>query len=63
MIITSKFTEEQVIRFLSLIRPNIIEILREKKENAKLIRFNNQQYIIQHPSQMRSNQNLKKKAK
>ncbi|GGA31871.1 hypothetical protein [Psychrobacillus lasiicapitis] len=63
MIITSKFTEEQEIQFLRLIRPNIVEILREKKGVATLIRFNDQQYVVQHPSHMRSNQNLKKKAK
>ncbi|MFJ7971300.1 hypothetical protein [Psychrobacillus sp. NPDC096389] len=63
MNITSKYTEKQEIQFLRLIRPNIVEILREKKGVATLIRFNEHQYVVQHPSHMRSNQNLKKKAK
>lgn len=63
--ITSNFTKQQESQFLKMITSHLVpvEIIKEKKGVATLIRFNDQQYVVQHPSHMRSNQNLKKKAK
>ena len=65
MPITDYFTSVQESQFLKMITSNLapVEIIKEKKGIATLIRFNKQQYVVQHPSHMRSNQNLKKKAK
>lgn len=64
MPITEDFTSIQESQFLKLITSNLVpvEILKEKKGVATLIRFNDPQYVVQHPSHMRSHQNLKKKA-
>ncbi|KQL37146.1 hypothetical protein AN959_03655 [Psychrobacillus sp. FJAT-21963] len=61
--IISDYTNKQEKHFLKLLYQSPVEIIKEKKGVATLIRFNNQQYVVQHPSHMRSNQNLKKKAK
>lgn len=64
MPITEDFTILQESQFLKMITFNLVpvEIIKEKKGVATLIRFNDQQYVVQHPSHMRSNQNLKRKA-
>ena len=65
MTITDDFTTTKESQFLKMITSNLapVEIIKEKKGIATLIRFNKQQYVVQHPSHMRANQNLKKKAK
>ena len=65
MPITEYSTSIQESQFLKMITSNLVpvEIIKEKKGVATLIRFNKQQYVVQHPSHMRSNQNLKKKVK
>lgn len=65
MSIASDFTSLQESQFLKMITSNLVpvEIIKEKKGVATLIRINGQQYVVQHPSHMRSNQNLKQKAK
>lgn len=65
MPITEDFTSDQESQFLKLITTNLVtvEIIKEKKGVATLIKCNGQQYVVQHPSHMRSHQNLKRKAK
>lgn len=64
MSITEDFTSIQESQFLKMITSNFVpvEIIKEKKGVATLIRVNEQQYVVQHPSHIRSNQNLKRKA-
>jgi hypothetical protein len=61
MYIASDFTSIQESQFLKLITSNFVpvEIIKEKKGVATLIRFNDQRYVVQHPSHIRANQNLK----
>lgn len=65
MPITEDFTSIQESQFLKMITSNLlpVEIIKEKKGVATLIKCNGQQYVVQHPSHMRSNQNLKQKAR
>lgn len=65
MSITEQFTNIQESQFLKMISSNFVpvEFIKVKKGVATLIRVNDHQYVVQHPSHMRSNQNLKKKAK
>lgn len=65
MSITEDFTGIQESQFLKMITSNLlpVEIIKEKKGVATLIKCNGQQYVVQHPSHMRSHQNLKRKAK
>lgn len=65
MPITEYSTSIQESQFLKMITSNYVpvEIIKEKKGVATLIKCNGQQYVVQHPSHMRSNQNLKRKAK
>lgn len=64
MPITENFTSIQESQFLKMITFNFVpvEIIKEKKGVATLIRVNEQHYVVQHPSHIRSNQNLKRKA-
>lgn len=64
MPITENFTNIQESQFLKMITSNLVpvEIIKVKKGVATLIKCNGQQYVVQHPSHMRANQNLKKKA-
>lgn len=65
MTMTDDFTSKQESQFLKMITSNLVpvEIIKEKKGVATLIKCNGQQYVVQHPSHMRSDQNLKRKAK
>lgn len=65
MSIASDFTSLQESQFLKMITSNLVpvEIIKEKKGVATLIKCNGQQYVVQHLSHTRSNQNLKQKAK
>ena len=62
--ITEDFTSIQESQFLKIITSNFVpvEIIKEKKGVATLIRVNEQQYVVQQPSYIGSNQNLKRKA-
>lgn len=63
MSIIDDFTSMQESQFLKMITSNLVpvEIIKEKKGVATLIKCNGQQYVVQHPSHIRANQNLKKK--
>lgn len=65
MPITEDFTSIQESQFLKMITSNLVpvEIIKVKKGVATLIKCNGQQYLVQNPSHMRSNQNLKQKVK
>lgn len=39
-----------------------VEVLKEKNGVATVIQFNSMQYTVQHPSHIRGNQNLKRRA-
>lgn len=65
MTITENLTSVQELQFLQKVTSNLVpvEIIKDKKGVATLIKCNSQQYVVQHPSHMRNDQNLKRKAK
>lgn len=59
--ITSDFTDQQESHFLKLIHSNQVLVLKVKKDVATVIKYNNNQYTVQHPSHMRGNQNVNRR--
>lgn len=39
----------------------VVEVIKEKNGIATVIKYNDQQYSVQHPSHIRGNQNLKRR--